>query len=398
MLPVPITTLLNMKESETFDFKSGQYKFYRGTDEEKSELLKDIMAFANAWKTGDAYIVIGVSEKNGGRDQVVGVTEHLKDNDIQQFVKSKTNHPVRFSIYSDTAEGKDIDIIRVEMAQQRPIYSANPFGKLKAEDVHIRVGSSTEVASGAKVAEMTRADLEARQGQTSLELEFADVGTRQRLGTETKILCLSFIEPPPKPSPSASLGKPILRYGPPETKERPFVQAYNVTVGSCTPPHQPTSEQMREYATKRNKFACLGLWIKNLGVRNLSSVKIRIHLPNCERMSVVDEHGLPKKPRGPFELVSPSDSASNDTRVRASQHGWIVETNAGTLQPQEEYWSDSKFYVATDDSRTIDALATIFADDLANPIKIPLKIHTDIHTLDWPLADVAMNDPSKIKA
>jgi len=71
MNTIASTDLLNMTESETFDFKSIQYKFYGATDEEKAELLKDIIAFANAWKTGDAFVVIGVSEKNGRKDAVL---------------------------------------------------------------------------------------------------------------------------------------------------------------------------------------------------------------------------------------------------------------------------------------------------------------------------------------
>ena len=49
--------LLFEEESETLDFKRDQYRFDNATDEEKSELLKDILAFANAWRRADAYIL-----------------------------------------------------------------------------------------------------------------------------------------------------------------------------------------------------------------------------------------------------------------------------------------------------------------------------------------------------
>ena len=45
-----LTALLRRSESETLDFKSKQYPFARANDEEKSELLKDIVAMANGWK------------------------------------------------------------------------------------------------------------------------------------------------------------------------------------------------------------------------------------------------------------------------------------------------------------------------------------------------------------
>ena len=51
--------LLYEEESETLDFKAQQYPFDGATDDQKSELLKDILAFANAWRRTDAYIGCG---------------------------------------------------------------------------------------------------------------------------------------------------------------------------------------------------------------------------------------------------------------------------------------------------------------------------------------------------
>jgi predicted HTH transcriptional regulator len=89
--------LLNEEESSTLDFKLGEYLFDRVADDVKSELLKDILAFANAWRRTDAYILIGVDDVKGGRGKVVGVSSHLDDARIQQFVNSKSNRPVIFS-------------------------------------------------------------------------------------------------------------------------------------------------------------------------------------------------------------------------------------------------------------------------------------------------------------
>lgn len=58
--------LLYEEESETLDFKSEQYRFVKATEEEKSELLKDILGFVNAWRRSEAYILIGVEEVRGG--------------------------------------------------------------------------------------------------------------------------------------------------------------------------------------------------------------------------------------------------------------------------------------------------------------------------------------------
>ena len=55
-------SLLHEEESETLDFKSEQYRFSKASEREKSELLKDILGFANAWRRTDAYVLIGVVE------------------------------------------------------------------------------------------------------------------------------------------------------------------------------------------------------------------------------------------------------------------------------------------------------------------------------------------------
>jgi len=90
--------LIYEEESTTLDFKSQQYRFSKESEEVKSELLKDIIGFANAWRRSDSYILIGVKEVRGGRGEVVGIdnSEHLDDHALQQFVNNLTNRPVRF--------------------------------------------------------------------------------------------------------------------------------------------------------------------------------------------------------------------------------------------------------------------------------------------------------------
>jgi predicted HTH transcriptional regulator len=55
-----LDALLSEDEGTALDFKRDQYPFEDATDEQKSEFLKDILAFANAWRRSNAYILIGV--------------------------------------------------------------------------------------------------------------------------------------------------------------------------------------------------------------------------------------------------------------------------------------------------------------------------------------------------
>ena len=92
-----IEELLFAEEDASLDFKRQQYVFEGADRVTKSELLKDILAFVNAFRRTDAYILIGVEENRAGRSKVVGVQEQLDDAKLQQFVNSKTQLPVTFA-------------------------------------------------------------------------------------------------------------------------------------------------------------------------------------------------------------------------------------------------------------------------------------------------------------
>jgi hypothetical protein len=104
--------LLYEDESTTLDFKKEQYLFVNATENEKSELLKDILGFANAWRRVEAYILISVEEVRGGRSNVIGIpaTDHLYDHTLQQFVNNLTNQPARFHYETLGFEGKQVGI------------------------------------------------------------------------------------------------------------------------------------------------------------------------------------------------------------------------------------------------------------------------------------------------
>jgi hypothetical protein len=145
--------LLHEGESSTLDYKRDQYHFAGATDDDKSELLKDILAFANGWRHAEAYILIGVEEVAGGRSTIVGVSHHIPENDLQQFVNSKTNRPVTFSYRAYPFEGKQVGVITIPQ-QDRPIYLTKNYGSLQKHVVYYRQGTTTAIASPDDIARM----------------------------------------------------------------------------------------------------------------------------------------------------------------------------------------------------------------------------------------------------
>lgn len=150
--------LLQRSEGDTLDFKRENYAFRNATDEHKSELLKDVLALANAWKATDAYILIGVAETNGRATAVPGVLPELNDSDLQQFVNSKTNRPIAFQVEHLEHEGSKLTVIRVLQKQSRPIFLNKNYGRLRRNTVYVRHGSSTDEASPDEIAEMVRGE------------------------------------------------------------------------------------------------------------------------------------------------------------------------------------------------------------------------------------------------
>src|SRR5438477_13143500 len=95
-----VEELLYGSEGVDLDFKRDQYPIEGASDLDKAELLKDILTFANAFRRSDAFILIGVEEVSGGRASVIGVADHLKDADLQQFVNTKTNRDIVFRYHA----------------------------------------------------------------------------------------------------------------------------------------------------------------------------------------------------------------------------------------------------------------------------------------------------------
>jgi hypothetical protein len=180
-------SLLYEEESPTLDFKQEQYRFVGATDDEKSELLKDILAFANAWRRADAYILIGVEEIRGGRSNVLGVASPLNDADLQQFVNSKTQRPVELSYEAYSYKGTRVGIIKIPL-QQRPFYLRNSFGRLQANTIYIRRGSSTAIALPDEISEMGATRHEGTDRNFELRALIDELGYFCEMSTQINIM------------------------------------------------------------------------------------------------------------------------------------------------------------------------------------------------------------------
>lgn len=170
-----LRTLLRRSESDTLDFKRHQYRFVGAGDDDKSELLKDILAYANAWKDTDAYIVVGVEEVNGRAEDVVGAITDLKDHEVQQFFQLEDESTLAIRDRHSRL-GWLVTVLTISRKQFRPLFLKKPFGRLKANTVYVRRGSSTGEADPDKIDEIGSLEATAaallKKPKITLEFEY----------------------------------------------------------------------------------------------------------------------------------------------------------------------------------------------------------------------------------
>lgn len=106
---VDFEALLNREESAKLDFKL-VVGFNGGTEHQRGELLKDLIAMANTEPSEPAYLIYGVKKEPTKPPRIEG----LRDNDIidtanlTQFVSSNVNRPIDFVMIRHSVEEKTL--------------------------------------------------------------------------------------------------------------------------------------------------------------------------------------------------------------------------------------------------------------------------------------------------
>ena len=142
-------------ESNHLDFKREQYHFVGLSgpdgDKEKAKLLKDVLAFANAFRKDPAFILVGVDESLPRDQSVAGIPSQdvIDDATLQQFVNSKTNRPIPFRAYTvSCSDSRVVEVLEIDpCANDRPFYLKKGFGGILQEEVWFRSGSSNTKAT-----------------------------------------------------------------------------------------------------------------------------------------------------------------------------------------------------------------------------------------------------------
>jgi hypothetical protein len=372
--------LLNESESSYLDFKREQYSFEGADDDTKGELLKDILAFANAWRRTDAYILIGVEEVRGGRNKVLGISKHLEDHSLQQFVNSKTQQPITFSYMLISFEGLQVGVIKIPV-QTRPFHLKKDFGKLKKNIVYMRRGSSTDEALPDEIAKIGVASVQ-DLNSVVVDLQFGDIKSQALLGNSITVKS-KFLDIPDNKIP--------------EFTDDSSSRFPNISIGI----NQPNKKYYRElvkYYDDRFLTEPVGFALKNLGqstirnVRMLVSIEPKPHL----RLLLADE--FPSRPQKYYNymmMLSPVNISSNilhnnkpSVSLETYAKKWVLIIDFGDVQPKATAWCDEFVFVGSQKSEMLIIEAQLFADDLPDPISVKLNVNFEIEDAPLNLHDL----------
>lgn len=361
MRPELIEHLLHEEEGTSLDFKRDQYRF-GGSKAVKSELLKDVLAFANAFRRDDAYILLGVEEIPGGRSKVVGVETQPEDANLQQFVNSKTQRPVTFSYRQATHDGLSIGIVHIPV-QARPLYAKADYGVVRKDVVYIRRGSSTDSATPDEIARMRDADVALAQ-QPSLELDVIDRRTRRSLGTRLTIDEPTWLDVPPAES--------IPDYQPPRGSSFSFVWE-----------DRDFLRDVAAYLAATRLFP-ITLALRNTAGTAAHDVRVVFEVPDEDHrhrfMAASDMPPEPSSTRDPLGNIPTLQSAFSNhlgVEVQMEVDKWRIECTFGKIQPGATVRLDEDLLVGARDPGQLNVGGVVYADNLNSPSPVSLRLHFD---------------------
>ncbi|AEI83152.1 hypothetical protein CNE_BB2p03570 (plasmid) [Cupriavidus necator N-1] len=353
-----LDSLLYRGEGDALDFKKMQYAFEGADDNHKSELLKDILAFANAWRDTTAYIVIGVNDAR----EVVGLDKDIDDSRLQQFINGKVNRPIRFHYRSLLYKGTTIGIYTIPL-QDRPFFSVRDFGKVAAEAVYVRRGSATALAKPDEIAKMGAAAVQAHRPRLSMRIFGADgeVSASESLAAVVNDLRI----PEASEIPDHVDTSPASRFG---LTDHFMNEDY--------------FRQVAAYIRQREGLVKFGLLIENLGDAYADDVKLTFRVPASEGFQLMAGDDLERTPRTHWDAVrSHRWSGTVDPSVEISSNAdtltatiWLGKIHAGDRRTTVD------LYFSHPPASLSHADVTVHADQLKAPLSFSIPLSFQVNT------------------
>jgi len=367
-----IDSLLYQEESNTIDFKSKQYKFENESADVKSEIIKDILGFSNAWRQSDAYILTGVKDVKGGRSLVFGIEQDIDDASLQQFINSKTQRPITFTYKKVSFEGKKIGLIHIP-AQQRPIYLKKRYGKLEKEVVYIRRSSSTSIAKLDEVVKMGSSESYG-VSQEQFFISFYDDQTDQLAQElECNITRLSVTDVPKY----YSHQKPGIYYDPLRMAD-----------------NNEYYEQLIEYFQFNLGFQQIKLAIENRSLQMIKNIEVELKIHDSKKqLEFFESRAAPDQPHKTMGLMNSMSSIGSLSdqlkkewfKVSYINGFWKLELSKEHVLPGKTMHLEDHFFVGSKATGEFKFEVKLFGENIPSPItqELILNISREESNLTW---------------
>ncbi len=343
-------------ESDSLDFKRDQYKFIGASDIEKSELLKDILAFVNSWRRVSGYIIIGIEDRPEKPNILHGITEHMDDASVQQFINSKVSGICKFEYRTYTKDNKTCGILKIPV-QKRPLFLLRNYGKLKANTVYVRRGSSTDEAKPDEISKMG-SDQDKLIEKASVQCGFFDKSKGKMLGAEINVDTMYIVILDSIPDYHAS-GPGVIRAISMKNKNyyRDIVDYFQFT-SSFVPVH----------------FA-----ITNNGDIEAVNLRIEFELFSNDVEILVDGDEIdepnPDWMSGIRSVHSPIHQSAY--LVDHQNNKWMICNRLDRLHAKRTLDLDGTVYIQVKESQTITGKVKVFFDGQSSPHEQELKINVN---------------------
>lgn len=129
-------------ENTSLDFKRTQYS-KKNAEETYDDLIKDIMAMANANVQGDRFIIVGVKHFPDGSRQFFSIDDKdfIDSATYHQIIRENVEPEIHFEYSPYRHEGHLLGVFRIHSCDDPPYMMRKDFGNLKKGDAFIRKGT-----------------------------------------------------------------------------------------------------------------------------------------------------------------------------------------------------------------------------------------------------------------
>lgn len=384
-------------ECDFLDFKQEEYN-----EQNKPNLIKDVLAFANANVAGDKYIIIGVKKTN--EITLFNIQSKWDSAQLQQYITKNITPDISIDYFPYQYKGHNLMILRINDPQAQPYFTKkqvtfkNGQALLKEHECWIRKGSYQIPASREDFEQMYAERFQTHyfngevnlyfEGTSKSEIELPAVALPELPSEIAAREIQSIIEKKKKEPPQADTSSFTPRYiGSTLLMDFPFQSNRNEdkTIDELNELLQTVNddhlvEDLHVIFEKHSHL--INFDIHNAGNRYIEDASVRIEIPQIDGLAIADEiFRKVEKDESPFKISTPSFSTHDELNypdIKKTKSSYIIKEDIGNVkhhQPIRIVPVALRVYLDPRiKGKTIPIKCLLYARNLKDPLHKTLKI------------------------